>query len=169
MISLYESILSSTKSGRSNFVFTEFIKALNKINGITKLKRIVSQIHFPKGFVPDALYAEPCFEYLWTTEDETNKIMGILDDFFKIGYKTVRKKMTDFQEIPDFGIKRSKLDQKFYIVETLVFKLDKYFVCLKISTPTELNRDKRCQLIVALFNDDKRKSSANNEILNLLN
>lgn len=167
MITLYESILSSTKSGRSKFVFTEFINALNKINGITKLKRIVSQIHFPKGFVPDALYAEPCFEYLWTTEDETNKIMGILDDFFKIGYKTVRKKMTDFQDIPDFGIKRSKSDQKFYIVETILFKLDKYFVCLKISIPTELNRDKRCQLIVALFNENKR--SANNEILNLLN
>ena len=169
MISLYESILSSTKSGRSKFVFTEFINALNKINGITKLKRIVSQIHFPKGFVPDALYAEPCFEYLWTSDDDGNKIKTILDDFFKIGYKTIRGKITDLKDIPDFGIKRSRLDQKFYIVETLVFKLDKYFVCLKISTPTELNRDKRCQLIVALFNNDKRKSSANNEILNLLN
>jgi hypothetical protein len=167
MITLYESILSSTKSGKSKIVFPEFINALNKINGITKMEIISSYIQFPKGFIPDSLYAEPCFEYLWTTDDETNKIMGILDDFFKIGYKTVRKKMTDFQEIPEFGIKRSKLDQKFYIVETLVFKLDKYFVCLKISTPTELNRDKRCQLIVALFNDDKK--CVNKDIINLLN
>lgn len=56
------------------------------------MRRIVSQIIFPKGFVPDSLYAEPCFDYIWNSDDDGNKIMNILDDFFKIGYKTVRKK-----------------------------------------------------------------------------
>ena len=166
MISLYESILSSTKSGRSKFVFTEFISALNKINGITKMQTIGSYIHFPKGFIPDSLHAEPCFEYLWTSADDTDKIDAIIDDFFKIGYKTIRGKITDLKDIPDFGIKRSRTDQKFYIVETLVFKLNEYFVCLKISIPTELNRDKRCQLLVAFFNENKR--CVNKDIINLL-
>ena len=166
MITLYESILSSTKSGRSKFVFTEFINALNKINEITKLQTIGSYIHFPKGFIPDSLHAEPCFEYLWTSDEDGNKIKAILDDFFKIGYKTIRGKITDFKDIPEFGIKRSKLDQKFYIVETLVFKLDKYFVCLKITTPTELNRDKRCQLLVSFFDENKR--CVNRDIIKLL-
>lgn len=167
MITLYESILSSTKSGRSKFVFNEFISALNKINGITKMRRIVSQIRFPKGFIPESLFAEQCFDYIWNSEDETNKINTILDDFFKIGYKAVRKKITDFKDIPDFGIKRYKSDQKFYIIETILFKLNEYFVCLKISMPTELNRiDKRCQLLVALFNENKR--SVNKDIINLL-
>ena len=83
MISLYESILSSTNSGRSKFVFTEFINALNKINGITKKRRIVNIIHFPKGFVPDSVIAESCIYYSWKSEEDGNKIMNILDDFFK--------------------------------------------------------------------------------------
>ena len=166
MITLYESILSSTKSGRSKFVFTEFINALNKINGIAKMQTIGSYIHFPKGFIPDSLHAEPCFEYLWTSEDDTNNIRTILDDFFKIGYKPIRKKFTDLRDIPDFVIKKSVSDQKFYIVETLIFKLNENFVCLKISMPTELNRDKRCQLLVSFFNENKR--CVNKDIINLL-
>ena len=166
MITLYESILSSTKSGRSKFVFTEFINALNKINGITKMQTIGSYIHFPKGFIPDSLHAEPCFEYLWTSDEDGNKIKAILDDFFKIGYKTIRGKITDLTEIPDFVIKRYKADQKFYIDEKILFKLNEYFVCLEISTPTELNRDKRCQLLVSFFDENKR--CVNRDIIKLL-
>lgn len=166
MITLYESILSSTKSGRSKFVFSEFISALNKINIITEMKKMGSYIYFPKGFVPDSLYADPVFEYAWDSDNDGNKIKNILDDFFKIGYKTIRGKITDLKDIPDFRIKKSKSDQKFYIVETLVFKLNEYFVCLKISIPTELNRDKRCQLLVAFFNENKR--CVNRDIINLL-
>ena len=166
MITLYESILSSTKSGRAKFVFEEFISALNKINGITKMQTFGSYVHFPKGFTPDSLYSEPCFEYIWTSDDDRNKIMNILDDFFKIGYKTVRKKITDLTEIPDFVIKRYKADQKFYIDEKILFKLNEYFVCLEISTPTELNRDKRSQLLVSFFNENKR--CVNRNIIKLL-
>ena len=166
MISLYESILSSTKSGRSKFVFTEFISALNKINGITKMKTIGSYIHFPKVFIQDTLYSDPCFDYIWTSDDDKNKIMNILDDFFKTGYKTVRKKITDLLDIPDFGIKRYKSDQKFYIVEKILFKLNEYFVCLEISTPTELNRDKRSRLLVSFFNENEK--CVNRDIIKLL-
>lgn len=166
MITLYESILSSTKSGRSKFVFTEFINALNQINGITKMQTIGSYIHFPKGFIPDSLHAEPCFEYLWTSDDDGNKIMTILEDFFKIGYKPIRKKITGLQDLSDFGIKRYKADQKFYIVETILFKLNENTVCLKKTKPTELNRDKTCQLLVSFFNENKR--CVNKDIINLL-
>ena len=91
----------------------------------------------------------------------------ILDNFFKIGYKTVRNKFTDLQDIPDFVIKKFKADQKFYIVETFIFKLNENFVCLKLSIPTELNRDKdkKCQLLVSFFND---KRCVNKDIINLL-
>ena len=167
MITLYESILNSTKSGKSKVVFMEFISALNKINGITKMQTINSYIHFPKGFTPDTLFGDSCPTYSWTSDDDTNKIRTILDNFFKIGYKTVRNKFTDLQDIPDFVIKKIKADQKFYIVETFIFKLNENFVCLKLSIPTELNKDKdkKCQLLVSFFND---KRCVNKDIINLL-
>ena len=168
MKTLYESILSSTNSGRSKFVFTEFINALNKINEITKKRRIVNKIQFPKGFKPDFIITENCIYYSWKSEEDGNKIMNVLDDFFKIGYKPVRKKITDLLDIPDFVIKRYKSDQRFYIIETILFKLDEYFVCLKISRPTEIIRvkDETCRLQVAFFNKDKR--CVNKDIINLL-
>ena len=167
MITLYESILNSTKSGKSKVVFMEFISALNKINGITKMQTINSYIHFPKGFTPDTLFGDSCPTYSWTSDDDTNKIRTILDNFFKIGYKTVRNKFTDLQDIPDFVIKKFKADQKFYIVETFIFKLNENFVCLKLSIPTELNKDKdkKCQLLVSFFNN---KRCVNKDIINLL-
>lgn len=168
MILLYESILSSTNSGRSKFVFTEFINALNKINGITKMRRITNFINFPKGFVPDSIITDSCIYYSWKSEEDGNKIMKIFDDFFKIGYNTVRKKITDLLDIPNFVIKRYKSDQKFYIIETILFKLNEYFVCLKISRPTEIIRvkDETCKLYVAFFNKDKK--CVNKDIINLL-
>lgn len=167
MVTLYESILNSTKAGKTKVVFLEFINALNKINGITKMQTINSYIHFPKGFTPDTLFGDSCPTYSWTSDDDTNKIRTILDNFFKIGYKTVRNKFTDLQDIPDFVIKKFKADQKFYIVETFIFKLNENFVCLKLSIPTELNRDKdkKCQLLVSFFND---KRCVNKDIINLL-
>lgn len=167
MITLYESILNSTKAGKTKIVFLEFINALNKISRITKMQSINSYIHFPKGFTPDTLFGDSCPTYSWTSDDDTNKIRTILDDFFKLGYKTVRNKFTDLQDIPDFVVKKYKTDQKFYIVETLIFKLNEYFVCLKISIPTGLNRDKNksCQLLVSFFND---KGCVNKDIINLL-
>lgn len=168
MITLYESILSSTKSGKSKVVFTEFISALNKINGITKMQTMNSYIHFPKGFTPDTLFGDYCPTYSWTSDDDTNKIRTILDDFFKIGYKTVRNKFTDLQEIPDFVVKKYKADQKFYIVETFIFKLNENFVCLKLSIPTGWNIDKNksYQLLVSFF--DKNKRCVNKDIIKLL-
>jgi hypothetical protein len=168
MVSLYESILSSTKAGRAKFVFEEFISALYKINGITKMQTINSYIHFPKGFTPDTLFGDSCPTYSWTSDDDTNKIRTILDDFFKIGYKQVRKKFTDLREIPDFVIKKSVSDQKFYIVETFIFKLNENFVWLELAIPTELNKDKdkKCHLFVSFFNENKR--CVNKDIINLL-
>ena len=169
MITLYESILSTTKSGKAQIILPEFISALNKINGITKMQTMNSYLHFPKGFVPDSLYADACPTYSWISDDDTNKIRTIIDEFFeKIGYKPIRKRFTALKEIPDFVIKRSNLLQGFYNVETLVFKLNENFVYLKISIPTEFNkdRDKRCQLLVAFFNENRK--CVNKDFVNLL-
>ena len=85
-----------------------------------------------------------------------------------MGYNPVRKKITDLLDIPNFVIKRYKSDQKFYIIETILFKLNEYFVCLKISRPTEIIRvkDESCKLLVSFFNKDKK--CVNKDIINLL-
>ena len=141
MITLYESILSSTKSGKAHTVLPDLIEAINGINGLKDVSIIFSDrfIQLPKTFTKTELYShDSAITFSFKGSTRTTVWKYIKHFFTKYDYK---EKYTHLTEIS--GIKNNQVlvsqeetflknqNQEEYIL-VYIFKIENSYIVINL-------------------------------------
>ena len=135
MISLYESILSSTKSGKASTVLPDLIDAINSINDLKDVSVIFSDrfIQIPKSFTKNEIYSsDSAITFSFKGSTRTTVWKYIKHFFTKHDYKEKYTHLTEISGIKDNQVLVSQEDtfsnnQEEYIL-VYIFKIENLYI-----------------------------------------
>lgn len=139
MISLYESILSSTKSGKASTVLPDLIDAINSINDLKDVSVTFSDrfIQLPKSFTKSDFYSrDNAITFSFKGSTRTTVWKYIKHFFTKHSYKEKYTHLTSLSGIKDNQVLVSQEDifsnnQEEYIL-VYIFKIENSYIVINL-------------------------------------
>lgn len=139
MITLYESILSSTKSGKASTVLPDLIDAINSISNLKDVSVIFSDrfIQLPKSFTKSDFYSrDSAITFSFKGSTRTTVWKYIKHFFTKHSYKEKYTHLTSLSGIKDNQVLVSQEDtfsnnqEEFILV--YIFKIENSYIVINL-------------------------------------